>query len=116
LDQLKGSLSSTGRDYGILHHDCGDRRGIEVAFFYDKDKFEFERDFTHIVLKRSKTRDIYQISLINKHANRDLILVGNHWPSRRGGELISEPYRILAAETLSYWHQRITEEKGKKSR
>lgn len=42
-----------------------------------------------------------------------MILVGNHWPSRRGGVLLSEPYRIMAAETLSYWTERIQHYKGK---
>jgi len=27
--------------------------------------------------------------------------------------LFTKPYRIIAAETLSYWHERILEEKGK---
>ena len=35
------------------------------------------------------------------------MVIGNHWPSRRGGTLTSEPYRIIAAETLSYWIERI---------
>jgi len=40
---------------------------------------------------------------------RLFVVIGNHWPSRRGGQLETEPYRILAAETLSYWLQRIHE-------
>ncbi len=43
-----------------------------------------------------------------------LVLVGNHWPARLGGQYKSEPYRIMAAETLSYWHERIKEYKGDK--
>ena len=40
------------------------------------------------------------------------MLIGNHWPSRLGGRFESEPYRILAAETLSYWLDRIPEKAG----
>lgn len=43
---------------------------------------------------------------------RELIAIGNHWPSRTGGELESEPYRITAGETLGYWMERIEELKG----
>lgn len=35
------------------------------------------------------------------------MVIGNHWPSRIGGELDTEPYRITEAETLSYWNERI---------
>jgi len=111
LQSLVNGLSSLGRNYQITHHDTSDERGIDVAFIYDAAKFQFERQFFHIVLKRNATRDLFQVNL-RTTAGRDLILVGNHWPSRTGGQLESEPYRIVAAETLSYWHERILEEKG----
>ena len=38
--------------------------------------------------------------------------IGNHWPSRLGGEYETAPYRIMAAETMAYWHQHIQEIKG----
>lgn len=113
LHQLLESLSPLGRNYNIAHHDTSDKRGIDVAFIYDGDKFEFERQFFHIILKRTATRDLFQVNLRCKSSGRDLILIGNHWPSRRGGVFFSEPYRIIAAETLSYWCERIQEEKGK---
>ena len=36
-------------------------------------------------------------------------MIGNHWPARSEGQYESEPYRMLAGETLSYWLQRIDE-------
>jgi Endonuclease/Exonuclease/phosphatase family len=39
-------------------------------------------------------------------------VIGNHWPARSAGVYESEPYWILAAETLSYWHERIMDNKG----
>lgn len=39
-------------------------------------------------------------------------MIGNHWPARSGGEFKTEPYRIMVAETLAYWHERIVETKG----
>ncbi len=42
-----------------------------------------------------------------------MIAIGNHWPSRIGGEKDSAPYRMLTGETLSYWMEQILEIKGK---
>ncbi|MBL4664354.1 MAG: hypothetical protein JKY23_00105 [Nitrospinaceae bacterium] len=70
--------------------------------------------FNHVVLKRNATRDIVQVNFKTKSSPAaDLVLIGNHWPSRLGGELASEPYRIIAAETLSYWLERVSEKFGK---
>ena len=70
--------------------------------------------FNHVVLKRNATRDIVQVNFKTKSSPAvDLVLIGNHWPSRLGGELVSEPYRIIAAETLSYWLERVSEKFGK---
>ncbi len=38
--------------------------------------------------------------------------MGNHWPSRSAGQYESEPFRIMAAETLAYWVERIHEIHG----
>lgn len=111
LELLVAGLSGLGRNYQIAHHDTSDDRGIDVAFIYDAAKFTVERQFFYVVLKRTATRDLFQVNL-RTAAGRDLILVGNHWPARSAGQLESEPYRIVAAETLSYWHERILEEKG----
>lgn len=111
VDALNASLP--GRHYAIVHADTKDARGIDVAFIYDLDLFykPAAKDvFNHVVLKRNATRDILQVNFKAKSpAKEDLVLIGNHWPSRLGGELESEPYRILAAETLSYWLERIRE-------
>ena len=111
MDLLVASLGSLQRNYAVAHHDTSDKRGIDVAFIYDSDLFTFEGDYFYVVLKRSATRDLYQVNLRTSTDN-SLILVGNHWPSRSGGALRSEPYRIIAAETLSYWNERILEVLG----
>lgn len=111
MQRLADSLAPLGRDYAIAHHDTEDSRGIDVGFIYDRQKFNLEMKFTHVVLKRQATRDLFQINL-KTQSGHDLILVGNHWPSRLEGVLESEPYRIVAGETLSYWNSRILEEKG----
>jgi hypothetical protein len=45
-------------------------------------------------------------------SGRELIVIGNQRPAGSAGVYESEPYRILAAETLSYWHEPITDIKG----
>ncbi|AXJ02506.1 Endonuclease/Exonuclease/phosphatase family protein [Cyclonatronum proteinivorum] len=109
IDKLIGKLRAAGRQYTAAHHPGNDNRGIDVAFIYDADLFTFEGLFHFEVLKRSATRDLLQINLKTKPGNHPLLVIGNHWPSRRGGEYGSEPYRIMAAETLSYWMERIFE-------
>lgn len=111
LMRLVEGLSALGRDYGIVHHDMSDQRGIDVAFIYDKAKFDFEEYFSHVVRRRTGTRDLFQANFKTK-SGKPLIVIGNHWPARSAGVYESEPYRIIAAETLSYWMQRIYEIRG----
>ncbi|MFT4536899.1 MAG: putative extracellular nuclease [Saprospiraceae bacterium] len=68
--------------------------------------------FTWRIIKRNATRDLLQIHLKTASDNL-LVLVLNHWPSRSGGTFESEPYRIMVAENLAYWTERIYEERGK---
>jgi hypothetical protein len=106
LEMLLAKLQIHNRNYGIAHHDMSDNRGIDIAFIYDKSLFTLEGQFHYEVLKRSATRDIFQVNLRTMQ-NNPLIVIGNHWPARIGGAWESEPYRIIAAETLSYWLERI---------
>lgn len=111
LEKLVSGLAGLGRNYGIAIHEMSDKRGIDIAFIYDKSKFIVGETFSHSVLKRTATRDIFQANFTTK-SGRPFILIGNHWPARSAGILESEPARIIAAETLSYWLQRITEIRG----
>ncbi|HXV88017.1 MAG TPA: endonuclease/exonuclease/phosphatase family protein [Nitrososphaeraceae archaeon] len=118
VERLADSLSDLHqRSYKVIHADTSDERGIDVAFIYDSKKLEIERDqdnnklvFSHFILKRVATRDILQVNFKTKPNGNRLVVIGNHWPSRSGGQYESEPYRMLAGETLSYFHKRILEE------
>jgi len=115
LQKLVNGLGELGRNYQVIHHDCSDKRGIDVAFIYDSDKYGYDDVFfNYEVLKRSATRDIIQANLTTSQGT-ELIVIGNHWPSRSGGEYKTAPYRMMAGETLSYWLQRIFEIKGNKA-
>lgn len=120
-----GALAA--RNYQIVYHETRDPRGIDVAFIYDADLFGFhikdrmaaaDNDaskyvFSHELIKRSATRDLLQVNFCPlQRPDRPLVLIGNHWPARSAGTYDSEPYRIMAAETLSYWHLRIRQELG----
>lgn len=111
LKKLVAKLNIEGRKYAFVHSNTKDSRGIDIAFIYDNNLFKKpykKQIFNHVVLKRNATRDIVQVNFRTKTSpSHDLVVIGNHWPSRRGGKLTSEPYRIMAAETLSYWIERI---------
>jgi len=116
VDLLVQSLAPLGRNYQVVHHDSPDKRGIDIAFIYDGNLFEVpeplaDNVFSHFVLRRTATRDILQVTFRTK-AGRELIVMGNHWPSRSGGEAASDAYRAMAGETLAYFHQRALEVRG----
>lgn len=116
LDRLKEKIDSVRRrNYDVIHADTQDERGIDVAFLYDKARFEVEADkvFFHTIVKRVATREIVQVNFKSKATGNRLVLVGNHWPSRMGGQLESEPFRLIAGETPAYFNQRIQEVHGR---
>ena len=112
LEMLAAKI--TCRSYSIVHADTKDERGIDVAFLYDSGRYEITPTeiFFHVVLRRNATRDIVQVNFTVTESSRKLIFIGNHWPSRMNGEVDSEPYRMAAAETLGYYHERIRELHG----
>ncbi|MEM6451424.1 MAG: endonuclease/exonuclease/phosphatase family protein [Cyanobacteria bacterium P01_D01_bin.105] len=116
LQVLTQTLNSTlsERTYVDVHADATrDRRGIDTAFIYDSRRYEIDRDaiFSHFVMRRTGTRDITQVTF-KTQAGNELVALCNHWPSRSGGAFNSRGFRMTAGETLSYWHERIVEEKG----
>lgn len=110
--RLNGQINN--RNYAVVHADSTlDRRGIDTAFVFDSSKYTVDPNaiFSHFVMRRTGTRDITQVTFTTQEGN-DLIALCNHWPSRSGGTYESRGYRMTAGETLSYWHQRIWEERG----
>lgn len=109
LRRLLAAIDLPDRQYDVVHHNSPDKRGIDVAFIYDRTRFSIRPDevFHHVIQKRTATRDLLQVNFYTRPQNNLLICIGNHWPARIGGTLDSEPYRMLAAETLSYWMTRI---------
>jgi len=111
LERLVAALAPLGRSYEIAHADTTDQRGIDVAFIYDRAHFTAGEQFHHVIQKRTATREIFQVNF-RTAAGRPIVIVGNHWPSRTEGQFESEPFRIVAAETVAYFAQRILEVLG----
>ena len=112
INKLVNKIKDTvPRAYEVVHEQYDDKRGIEIAFIFDGSKFEIAKD-SKTVLREEATRNILQVNLKIKNSNTPIVLIGNHWPSRTIGDLQTEPYRIAAADALSYFHKRILEEHG----
>lgn len=91
------------KDYGIVHFDSPDARGIDVGLLYQKALFQPISSSKHelkiydeISRNRVYTRD--QL-LVTGELDGDLIhVIVNHWPSRSGGEARSRSKREAAAK------------------
>jgi len=91
-------------NYGIVHYDSPDKRGIDVGLIYKKDKFkvlESKAIFVPMPVDSILTRDILLVKGVFGKKDTMYILV-NHWPSRRGGDVSSEQRRIFAARKLHF--------------
>lgn len=123
-DLIKEPLMQTG-DYGIVHFDSPDKRGIDVALLYQKKHFKpisYKNIPLMIYGKKAKAdakdnketeedkadKDKIDYDADSRVYTRDILLVTgyldgdevnvlvNHWPSRSGGEKKSSPFREAA--------------------
>lgn len=122
LEDLVKNYQIADKNYGVVHFDSPDKRGIDVGLLYQKKYFK-PTSFVNIPLlittdegkkqdkddKEEKTDDVTEASTVDKRVyTRDQLLVTglldgeevhiivNHWPSRSGGEKRSSPYREAA--------------------
>jgi len=103
LEDIVNDSTLLEKNYGIVHYDSPDSRGIDVALLYQKSLFMPISSSAHELKiydtqtqKRITTRD--QL-LVSGKLEGDLIhIIVNHWPSRRGGEARSRPKRVAAAQ------------------
>jgi len=89
-------------NYGIIQQDSPDERGIDVAMIFNKNTFlpvSVKYHSLHLLNDeryRKRTRD--QLVVYGFLNNEAIYFIVNHWPSRRGGETRSRPFRIAAAD------------------
>ena len=103
LVDLANDPALVDKDYGIIHYESPDARGIDVALMYQKSFFVPLNKSSHelvifddISRKRVYTRD--QL-LVSGNLDGELVhFIVSHWPSRSGGEARSRPKRIAAAK------------------
>jgi hypothetical protein len=120
LEDLVKNYQMADKDYGIIHFDSPDKRGVDVGFLYQK-KFFKPTSYVNIPLRLTRNQgkiekdktddddndDVVQIKDKRIYTRDQLLVTGlldgeeiniivNHWPSRAGGEKRSGPYREAA--------------------
>lgn len=104
LGRLLSSTLLRKYDYGIVHFDSGDRRGIDVAILYRKSSFEMlSTSLTTPAFrgKRLKTRDMLQVRMKRLSKGDTLDFIVCHHPSKYGGADESQDRRVAAMESLA---------------
>ncbi len=102
LEDLVNHQNLRKYDYGIVHFDSPDERGIDVALLYRTSVFiPMSFDSRRLLLSkddgfRDYTRD--QLVVEGILDNEKIYFIVNHWPSRSGGEARSRPFRLAAAK------------------
>ena len=102
VEDLANDPALLTKDYGIIHYDSPDERGIDVALMYQKALFVPISTSAHELklfdVKRDKRDYTRDQLLVSGYLEGDLIhLIVNHWPSRSGGEAKSRSKRVAAA-------------------
>ncbi|WP_339626401.1 endonuclease [uncultured Maribacter sp.] len=91
-------------DYGFIHFDSPDERGIDTGLIYRKKFFKvLHAEPLALMVNnaggiRDTTRDILYVK---GELNKELVhIFVNHWPSRRDGDVETEYKRVIAAEEI----------------
>lgn len=108
LNDLVKNPKLKNRNYKIVHYDSPDERGIDVGLLYNPKYFRVvhsEPLFVELFDDEAKTkprftRDILFVSGI--YDGEPLFIFVNHWPSRRGSEMLSAPGRAKAAAVCKH--------------
>ncbi|HET8838552.1 MAG TPA: endonuclease/exonuclease/phosphatase family protein [Flavobacteriaceae bacterium] len=105
IEDLVNQPELVEKNYGIIHYESPDERGIDVALLYQKDLFRPISSSSHSVYlynqakeKQDYTRD--QLLVTGLLDGEKMHFIVNHWPSRGGGEAASEPKRLAAAAVM----------------
>lgn len=92
-------------NYGVVHFNSFDARGIDIALMYQRERFQVTVAKPYPIIlrnpetgRRSYTRDILRVSGLLD--GEEITFLVSHWPSRFGGEKKSRPNRIEAAKVM----------------
>ena len=114
LSRLLASTVLRKYDYGIVHYDSPDRRGIDVALIYRRSSFGLvskARMTPSYEGVKLATRDILQVGLEGREGRCTHFIV-NHHPSKFGGAGESEGRRIAAMAALRHLCDSLTDVSG----
>jgi len=90
-------------NYRIIHHESPDMRGVDVAMIYRPALFRIIEN-NHFTIRfpfdtSAQTREILLVKGVLFRCDTLFVFI-NHWPSRRGGYLGSQPRRNYVASIL----------------
>ncbi len=104
LKQILNKTALRNINYGIVHKESPDARGIDVAMFYRKDSFSpisYQAIPVKFPFAKRTTRDILHVKGLLNSGDTIHVFV-NHWPSRWGGQAETDRKRIFAASVLKH--------------
>lgn len=92
------------KNYGIVHFDSPDRRGVDVGLIYQHKYFKVTNSKSYPLTIEGRddfyTRD--QLVVSGMFQGEPMHFIVAHWPSRRGGEKRSRPLRNEAAKVARH--------------
>lgn len=102
LEDLVAMPKLAAKDYGVVHFDSPDGRGIDVGFLYQKKHFK-PTSYINVPLRVRQNEDQTkwlrsrdQLLVSGLLDGEEMHFIVNHWPSRSGGEKRSSNYREAA--------------------
>ena len=114
VEDIANSPELKKYDYGVVHFNSFDARGVDVALIYQKSRFQVTSAKPYVIEifendgSRDYTRDILRVTGLLD--GEEITFLVNHWPSRSGGEQASRPRRQKAAEVMKGIYDEIRAE------
>ncbi len=101
LEDLVKDPKLAKRNYKIVLIEGPDARGVDPAFIYNPKYFKYisARSFQVPMVTDSSYHTRDELLVTGEMMGEKMHFIICHWPSRRGGELASEPNRISAGKT-----------------
>ncbi|WP_338732506.1 endonuclease/exonuclease/phosphatase family protein [Mangrovimonas cancribranchiae] len=104
LQDLINSSELKHHKYDFVHYNSPDERGIDVALLYNKTIFTVTRSepFSVDIYNEDGTKDYTRdILLVTGKLDGSVVhIIVNHWPSRHGGEDVTEQKRLTASNEV----------------
>lgn len=104
MTDIANSKALKKYDYGVVHFNSFDARGVDTGLLYQKSRFKVIDAKPHTIYNydengnRKYTRDILQVTGLLD--GEEITFLVNHWPSRSGGEKATIPARLESAKVM----------------